>query len=151
LADALGEDRHEDDVHARVLPTEALEVVAEHRVRLRRLERLDGRRAIVLLRHEGQLPERGPPPTHGERCGVAERRGDPHREAPAGDQMEGVRRVAAMEDDLATGERPPSRDREHGADGVLRHLGEERPLHGLCRELDTTTVAHTNDSAQTGS
>ena len=84
----------------------------------------------MLVRDEGELAERVSTPSHRERRRVAEWRRDPYREPPARDQVEGIAGIAAVEDDLAAGERAPPRDREHGADGVLWHLGEERPLHG---------------------
>jgi hypothetical protein len=43
--------------------------------------------------------------------------------------VQGIRRVALVEHDLAPVERPPAGDRQHLLELVGRHVGEKAPLH----------------------
>jgi hypothetical protein len=124
-------------------------------VRLGRLQRRDGRRADRLrARYERELAERFAGTAEGQERRLAERGGDPDREPAGGDEMEGVRRIALVEDDLATAERPAARDRQHPPNLGVGDVSEELPAHVLsllpCRGLDTRIVARANDAAAAG-
>ncbi len=115
-AELLGEQSQEHVLHAGMLALEEREVVAEDRARLAGLERLDGRRATRVGEQERQLAEALPRPEDVDEHAVAERRQHPRAEAPADDEVERVRRVVAMEDDLTARERPAAGDRRAAAE-----------------------------------
>ena len=98
--------------------------------RLRRLERFDRRRTARLLADERHLAEALSRPAHGDRRLVAERCHHADREAAAGDEVQRVCRVAAMEHDLAPAEPSPARDLEQPLHALLGHPLEQLPLHG---------------------
>ena len=111
-AKLLGEKAEKHVLHARVLPLQQREVVAEDRAGLAGLERLDGGGAARVGKQQRELAEALSRPEDVDEHAVAERRQDPRAEATAHDEMQGVGGIVAVEDDLALRERPPPRDRE---------------------------------------
>ena len=128
------------------------------RVRLRGLERDDGRGPVPVGRDERQLAERLARPHDGERRGVPELRREADGEPPLRDQVQRVSRIAAVEHDLVAVERPPAGNRQKPPDVFLVEAGEELPVHrkrlysarrgppsALCRVGDTANVIRVND------
>ncbi len=105
-----------------------LEVVVEHAQRLARLERRHRRRP-PLLRDQRQLAERLTREANREERVFAERRPPRDREPPRHDEMERLREVVLVEDDLAAVEPAPPLDRQHALHVLLRHPREELLLN----------------------
>jgi hypothetical protein len=73
-------------------------------------------------------PKKSPGPHDVERGDVAELGRDPHREPPPLDQVQRVRGIAGMEDDLACVKRPPAGALEQPRGLLLRRALEQRPV-----------------------
>src|SRR5262249_12246817 len=114
-----------------MLPAEATEVVPMNRKGLARLEGCDSRRAWRAGIDQRELAERLAGSVHGDGRAVSELCGHADGEAARADQMERVRRIASVEDDLAAIEPAPPSDSEEAAELRLRQASEELPLrHG---------------------
>ncbi len=149
-AELLGKESQEHVLHARVLALERGEVVAEHRARLAGLERFDGGRAASVREEEGELAEALSRSEDVDEHAVAQRRQHPCAEATAHDEVQGVGGIVAMEHDLTSRERPPTRDREQPTHVFRRQIDEQRPLHdaSLCNGGHIRNVAGANDTAR---
>ena len=69
----------------------------------------------------------------------------PCAEATADDQVEGVRRVVAVEHDLAAIEAAPTSDREELPDVLRRETNEKWPLH--VKEVSVTSLTFAMSAA----
>jgi hypothetical protein len=112
-----------------VVGAEPVEVALVDRERLRVLERRHRRRPPRSVADERHLAEALTRPAHGENGGVAEGRHDPDRESAAGDEVERVRRIVVVKDDLVAGEPAPARDRDQPPDVGFREPRQQPPLH----------------------
>ena len=146
-------ERGREDVRdRRVALAQRVEVELVDRARLALLDRDHGgaaRRGVVEQRDLAEALAR---PDQAEHHGVAERRVDPHRVAPGVHEVQRVRRVAAVEDDLTTPEDAPAGDLEHPPRVVFGDPGEDRPLHAPGRYTAgaSSSVRGTSRSSQRG-
>jgi hypothetical protein len=148
----LGQDCDEHVGDARVVVAQTVELAAVDRMGLAGLERLHrGCPDRLASGDERKLPECLPGPAEGENRLVAERCAHARREAALRYEMEGVGRVALVEDDLAARKRPAARDLQQPAHVLRRHAPEQLPLHvAKCRAFDTQCVAAANDTETAG-
>ena len=136
--DALGEKADEHLVERRMPLRELAQLGAAHDERLRRLERGDGR-APLGLGHNGELAEGLPRPADREGDLVAVLRRNAHVEPALRDEVDRVRRVVAVEDDLAAPVRAAPGEGEDGSDVLLRDAREDAPFH-MSQALHTLRV-----------
>jgi len=142
----LGREDHDQDFPGVGMPrAQAVEVQPVHAVRDGGLERDHGGAAacVLLVAEQRELPEHLSCPEHREDGPVAERGRHAHRETALLDQVQGVRRVLFVEDDLAALELPSPRDAQQALDVVRRHTVEQRPPHaGSVPPGRVTAVTH---------
>ena len=112
-----------------VAAAQAREVGLEDRAGHERLDGDDGRAAAGARTQQRELAERVTGPEHRERHALAVGRGRADGGAAAFDQVDGLGRVALVEDDLVALERPPPRDLERAPQLVPRDPFEQAPLH----------------------
>ena len=143
----LGEEAQEDVLHTRVLPLQPREVVPEDRAGLAVLERFHRRGAARVEPEQRELAEALARPEDVDQDTVPERSEDARAEAAANHEVQRVRRILAVKDDLAPLERPPAGDREQLADVLGREIGEQRPVHDA--EVSVTAVTFATSRART--
>ena len=124
----LGEDHRQRPVDLRPRTAQHLERVAMKRERLAVGERLHGR-AATAVRDQGQLAEGVAGADDREEHGLAGRDHDADGEVARHDEMQRVRGVVVVEDDLAVAEGSPLRNREQAADVLRRDARQETPFH----------------------
>ena len=124
----LREQAHEHPVDARVLVPQPVEVDPVDAQRLGGVERGHGRRP-VLVGDERELAERLARPADREQRLLSDRRPPRDREPALHHEVERVTRIVLVEDDLATLERPPSRDSEDGLQVVRGDAIQQLPTH----------------------
>ena len=110
--------------------TQRVEVELVDRARLGLLERDDGRAARPDAVQQRDLAERLARPEQRRASPCRRAASDPHREAPAVHEVQRVGGVAVVEDHLAAANVRRRAIGQHPPRVLLRHPGENRPLHG---------------------
>jgi hypothetical protein len=108
---------------------QTLEVVSEDRAGLCRLQGFDGGGASLFGSQERNFSKKFTWAEDRQDRRVPNGRADPHREAPGHDQMDRVRRVIVVEDDLPAGERASPCDRQNSLHFGIWDAVEDGPTH----------------------
>ena len=123
--DTGGKQPGEHLMHRWVVLPEAREILSPHRVGLARLERRDGRRAVLLEVEQRQFAKGISRSVHRDGDTVAEVAVHAGGEAALDDQVERVGRIAAVKDDLVVAEAATRRDRNEPPDFRLGQIPKE--------------------------
>ncbi len=124
-----GEELDQELVDSRMIAAETTELALRDGERFRALQRFDRRRARRARAHDRHLAEAVPRSPDRDRRLVAERCRDANRKPAFRDQVQRIRRITLVEDDLAARERAATGNRDQPANLLARDSLEQPPLH----------------------